>query len=96
VAVEAFACGMPVIASRTGAMAEVVADGRTGLHFTVGDSADLASKVAWAWTHPDDMEVMGRNARREYEAKYTAEQNYQMLLQIYQQAIAAHPRFCNS
>src|SRR5690606_19107791 len=32
--VEAFACGLPVIASRLGAMAEIVNDGRTGLHFT--------------------------------------------------------------
>jgi len=30
---EAFACGLPVIASRRGAMAEVVEDGRTGLLF---------------------------------------------------------------
>jgi glycosyltransferase involved in cell wall biosynthesis len=92
VAVEAFAFGMPVIASRTGAMAEVVADERTGLHFTVGDANDLASKVKWAWTHPDEMEIMGRNARCEYEAKYTAERNYQMLMEIYERAIATHNR----
>ena len=33
---EAFACGVPVIATRLGAMAEIVADGRTGLHFAAG------------------------------------------------------------
>src|SRR5262249_37196696 len=31
---ESFACGTPVICSRLGAMQEIVADGRTGLHFT--------------------------------------------------------------
>jgi len=30
---------------------------------------------------------MGRNARAEYEAKYTAERNYKMLIDVYQQAI---------
>lgn len=41
VAVEAFACGTPVIASRLGAMAEIVEDGVTGLLFTPGDAEDL-------------------------------------------------------
>ena len=85
--VEAFACGVPVITSRLGAMAEIVEDGRTGLHFTAGDPEHLAAKVEWAWTHPKQMAEMGREARREYEAKYTAERNYQMLMEIYRLAI---------
>jgi hypothetical protein len=35
------------------------------------------------------MEEMGRQARAEYEAKYTAERNYEMLMEIYAKAIAA-------
>jgi glycosyltransferase involved in cell wall biosynthesis len=85
---EAFACGAPVICSRLGAMTEIVNDGRTGLHFTAGDADDLAAKVEWAWTHPDEMEAMGRNARAEYEAKYTAARNYQMIMDIYGGVIA--------
>jgi len=83
---EAFACGVPVIASRLGAMAEIVEDGRTGLHFNPGDPEDLAAKVEWAWTHPERMAEMGREARREYERKYTAERNYEMLMEIYERA----------
>jgi len=85
--VEAFACGVPVICSRLGAMEELVADGRTGLHFTPGDPEDLARKVEWAWTHPEEMAAMGRAARTEYEAKYTADRNYQMLMEIYQKVL---------
>jgi hypothetical protein len=33
------------------------------------------------------MAAMGRAARREYEAKYTAERNHQTLIQIYERAI---------
>ena len=40
VAVEAFACGLPVIASRLGAVAEIVDEGRTGLLFRAGDPGD--------------------------------------------------------
>ena len=87
---EAFACGLPVIASRLGAMAEIVEDGRTGLLFEPGNPEDLAAKVAWAWTHPKEMDEMGQEARREYEAKYTAKQNYEMLMAIYEKARASH------
>jgi glycosyltransferase involved in cell wall biosynthesis len=89
---EAFACGVPVIASRLGTMAEIVSDGRTGLHFTAGDPADLARAVAWAFAHPKEMEAMGRAARKEFEAKYTGCRNYDMLMTIYSDAIEAAGR----
>ena len=87
VAVECFANGVPVIASNIGVMNEIVTNGVTGLHFTPGNSADLAKKVQWAWEHPDTMAEMGHNARKEYELKYTAERNYDMLMDIYHMAI---------
>jgi glycosyltransferase involved in cell wall biosynthesis len=86
---EAFACGTPVIASRMGAMCEIIEDGRTGLFFQPGDPEDLARKVAWAWSHPDRLEEIGREARREYETKYTAEVNYQQLMRIYRAALSS-------
>lgn len=89
---EAFACGLPVVAARLGAMAELVEDRRTGVLFEPGNSEDLAEKVSWAWSHPSEMAEMGQTARCEYEAKYTAERNYQVLMQIYQQAIEHHRR----
>jgi glycosyltransferase involved in cell wall biosynthesis len=87
--IEAFACGVPVIASNLGAMQEIVADGQTGLLFRAGDAQDLAEKVAWAWSHTDFMEELGRNARSVYEANYTAEKNYSALMEIYRQATAS-------
>jgi glycosyltransferase involved in cell wall biosynthesis len=84
--IEAFACGVPVIASRLAPMTEIVADGKTGFHFTTGDANDLAAKVDWALTHASEMETMGRAARAEYLAKYTAERNYQLLMEMYRRA----------
>jgi glycosyltransferase involved in cell wall biosynthesis len=88
--VESFACGTPVLCSRLGAMEENVADYRTGLHFTAGDAVDLARKVDWAWSHPARLAAMGREARREYETRYTAERNYSMLMKIYQQTVETY------
>jgi glycosyltransferase involved in cell wall biosynthesis len=81
--IEAFACGLPVIASKIGAMEESIADGQTGLLFPCGNATNLAERVGWAWTHADQMQTMGRAARAEYEAKYTPEINYEMLMEIY-------------
>ncbi len=87
VVIEAFSKGTPVLVSDIGSGSAMVLEGKTGLHFSPGDPTSLAEKVNWLWEHPVEMAEMGRNARREYEEKYTAEKNYDMLMAIYQQAI---------
>jgi len=87
--VEAFAAGRPVVASRTGAMGEIIEDGHTGLHFRAGDPEDLATKIEWASGHLMELSRMGREARAEYLLKYTPERNYQLLVQLYDYAIFA-------
>jgi glycosyltransferase involved in cell wall biosynthesis len=86
--VESFACGVPVICSKLGAMQEIVEDGRTGVHFAPGDGADLACKLESVLRHPQRIREMGNAARREYQGKYTAKQNYQQLMTIYLEALA--------
>ncbi len=88
--VEAFACGVPVLCSRLGAMQELVSDGRTGLHFAPGDPVDLARKIEWAFEHDLALARMGLAARREYETLYTSERNYDHLMDIYEQTLMAH------
>jgi glycosyltransferase involved in cell wall biosynthesis len=89
---EAFAQGLPVIASRLGAMEEIIKDKVTGLHFTSGDAEDLAKKVHWASEHPEDMCRMGLKARSIYEEKYTPETNYRQLMAVYGEAIEENLR----
>lgn len=87
VIIEAFATGTPVIASNIGALPELVEHGRTGLLFRPGDAEDLAAKVDWFLSHPRQARAMRREARAEFEAKYTAERNYPLLMEIYERAI---------
>lgn len=84
VAVEAFAKGTPVIAANIGAIAELVENNRTGLHFQPGNADELATKIDWILTHPKQLRRMRGKARAEFEAKYTALQNYQRLMEIYE------------
>jgi glycosyltransferase involved in cell wall biosynthesis len=86
VAIESFAKGTPVIASKLGAIEEIVEHGHTGMHFRPGDSEDLIRQVEWVLTHPDRLAEMGREARIEFETKYTAQRNYHMFMQIYNTA----------
>lgn len=83
---EAYSCGLPVIASRLGAMAELVDDGKTGLLFEVGNVRDLADKLAWAEAHPQEMLRMGRAARQRYLERYTPDRNHDELMAIYRKA----------
>ncbi len=84
---EAFAKGLPVVCSGIGSHGSLVEHGRTGLHFRPGDPEDLVEKVNWMVAHPKRVLEMRREARREYEEKYTAEGNYEMLMRIYEEAI---------
>jgi glycosyltransferase involved in cell wall biosynthesis len=90
VLVEAYANGLPVIASRLGALAELVEDGVTGLLFEPGNANDLAGKMRWAFDNPNEMSRMGEAARKRYEDLYTPEQNYEQLMEIYRHAIGSH------
>jgi len=85
--VEAFAVGLPVVASDLGSMSSLIRHQQTGLHFRAGDAEDLVTQVRWARSHPEAYQEMRRAVRREFEAKYTADRNHDMLLNIYQTAI---------
>jgi glycosyltransferase involved in cell wall biosynthesis len=88
VVVEAFAKGTPVLASRMGAMAELVKDGRTGLLFTPSDPLDLARAIRRLLADPAALARMRCAARNEFARRFTAERNHQMLMAVYAQALA--------
>ena len=88
-AVEAFARGLPIIASRIGAMAEMIEDGVSGLSFAPGDAAGSPKKIRWALEHPDRMADMGARGRTIYERHYTASKNYPQMIGIYRRVVAA-------
>lgn len=85
--VEAYACGRLVVAPRLGGMAEIVNDGVTGFLYTAGKANELADKVRWLMTHPHEMQSMGENALRTFNAQYAPEANRKRLLDIYAHAI---------
>ena len=87
VVAEAYAAGLPVIASRLGALAELVEDGVTGLHAAPGDADELAARLRWAEGNRDAMARMGRAARARYEATMAPGPAGDRLLAVYDQAM---------
>ncbi|QBG49275.1 glycosyltransferase family 1 protein [Verrucomicrobia bacterium S94] len=87
VAIEAYGKGVPVIASRIGAIEELIQDGKTGLLFEAGNVQSLGEKLVFALENPREMEAMGRAARLLFEAKYSAGANYHQLVGIYKKAM---------
>ncbi|MHC2992530.1 hypothetical protein OB13_13415 [Pontibacter sp. HJ8] len=85
--IEAFSTGTPVIAAKIGGAEQLVEHGVNGLHYTPGNAAELAEKVQQLLTEPDLAATLGIAARQSYEARYTPEANYQMLVAIYEAVI---------
>jgi glycosyltransferase involved in cell wall biosynthesis len=93
---EAFALGVPVAASRLGSLPHLVEDGQNGVLFEPGNTKDLLRLLQKLWRQPDKLPAMGRKARVDFEEKYTAAVNYEILMEIYQAAIEVrhkmHPK----
>jgi glycosyltransferase involved in cell wall biosynthesis len=96
VVIEAFAKSTPVIASKHGALDELILHETTGLLFKPGDHHDLATKVQWILNNPRELLRMRREARRHYQDKYTAKGNYDCLMEIYNNAVDVSRRSTNS
>ena len=88
VALEAYACGTPLIVSRIGSLDEIVKDGETGMKFNTGNDRDLAKAVLELTSDQKRLISMREHARRLFEEKYTPDINFQQLMAIYQDAIA--------
>jgi glycosyltransferase involved in cell wall biosynthesis len=77
---EAYGVGIPVIASRLGALAEKVRDGETGRLFTPGDCNDLARVMQELVDQPGELAALRANIR----PGPTMRQHAQQMLRIYQ------------
>ena len=86
--IEAYAAGLPVVASNIGSLADIVADGRTGRLVPPGDAAALARAVEEIAVSPALLDRLKSGARAEYLARYTADRNYSLLMDSYQMALA--------
>lgn len=87
VILEAFSYGTPAAVSDAGPLPTIVRDGVSGIIFEAANAASLFQKVHSAWNSPGLLERLGEGARSEFAAFYTAEANYERLMEIYSAAL---------
>jgi len=70
VLLEAMTAGVPIVATRVGAIPEVVRDGETGILVAPHDPSGLATAVLRTLRHPEEAREMGRAGRRRLETEF--------------------------
>jgi len=88
---EAMAYGMPVIATRVGAIPEVVTDGHEGFLIEPGDVEALADRMLKLSNDPELRKRMGQAARRRVEAKYSLDVMVERIMDVYREVLARKP-----
>lgn len=86
-ALEAMAHGRPVLASRIGALPELVRDGQDGFLVPPGDAAALAERLRWMATHAREAEELGAHARARALEHYTPDEHYARLSALYRELV---------
>ena len=89
---EAFALGTPVAVSNIGPLPSIVRHGENGVVFAPGDPQSLLATVRTAWEKTGELERLAAGARKSFEALYTEEANYRVLMAIYAQAMEVSQR----
>jgi glycosyltransferase involved in cell wall biosynthesis len=87
--IEAFSQGTPVLAADCGAVRELVEEGVAGYRFQPGNVDALVSGTL-RFTTIENYKRMRTNCRHLFLHRFTAEINYDLLMEIYSKAIAAH------
>ena len=87
-ALEAMACGTPVIAFRTGGLPDLVIPGETGwLADEVGSPKALYEGLQWLLHHPMEREAMGRAARQRVEQEFSADRMADRYIDLYNELL---------
>ena len=88
VLLEAMRAGLPIVASRVGAVPEIVHEGTNGLLCEPGNAEELAEKIAYLMDRPELRRQMADNNRRRFEQFFTAEQFAARMADVFDSVIA--------
>lgn len=82
-ALEAMACGTPVVGFDTGGIPDIVRHGHTGLLAKAGDESDLAAQIQRMIDNPNERLEIGRKARLLAETEYSLAVQAEQYISLY-------------
>ena len=85
--IEAMAAGRPLVSTRVGGVAEIVADGQTGLLGPAGDDAALAEHILHLANDPERRDQMGRSGRQRASDLFSEGRMHDGYRQIYAEMV---------
>ena len=92
VIIEGMAVGLPVVATRAGAVPEIIEDGVSGILVSPRDTNAMAEAVISLLRDPQRVLNMGEAARRRVEELFTVRQYVAGVEQVYQQVLGLKGR----
>ena len=87
-ALEAMACGLPVIGTSVGGLPEVVEDGRSGFLRPVGDVDGMAAAALSLLRDPEKLATFSREARRRAVEEFPEEAAVERYRKLYEETLA--------
>ena len=87
VEIESESLGKPLVATDLGFSVEAIENGYNGYKVKLRDVDGFVSTIQDLWSKPELCKEMGENARKDYEAKYLPEDNYNQLINIYESTL---------
>lgn len=87
VALEAMACGTPVVASQVGGLAYLIQDGETGFHIPNQDPVALSDRLTWLVDDEDLHTCMGREAAA-YARNYSWSKITDQIMEVYKEVVS--------
>lgn len=84
VVIEAMAAGVPVVASNTGGIPEIVVDGESGILVPVNDDASLATAIGTLVKSPIRRRQVGENGFKHAKRLFTRERMLKEYYQMYE------------
>lgn len=87
VAVEAMACGLPVVASKVGGLEHTIEHGVSGLHFVPGRADSLAESILNILKNSQKLKEMRINARKRAARNFSLERTTKQIKELYDSLI---------
>ena len=91
VALEAMACGLPVVAAAVGGLLGTIEDGRTGFLVPPGDVQALAERLQALLVDDSQRQAIGAAARQAVEHEFSWKRAVESTIEVYREVLECPP-----